>query len=109
MDTSKRLRFSEPLPELILSGKKTVTWRIGDEKNIRQGDILSLCDTSGKEFAQADVVAIKETWFGKLTPEDKNGHEPFASEKEMYDTYAGYYQQTVEPETVVKVIRFRLR
>ena len=54
-------------------------------------------------------MAIKETWFGKLTPEDKNGHEPFASEKEMYDTYAGYYQQTVEPETVVKVIRFRLR
>ena len=51
MDTSKRLRFSEPLPELILSGKKTVTWRIDDEKNIRQDDILSLCDTSGKEFA----------------------------------------------------------
>ncbi len=38
----KRLRFSEPLPELILSGRKTVTWRINDEKNIQQGDVLSL-------------------------------------------------------------------
>ena len=55
------------------------------------------------------MLAVRETIFGKLTPEDKNGHEPFTSEKEMYDTYAGYYQQTVEPETAVKVIHFRPR
>lgn len=36
----KKLHFAEPLPDLILSGKKDTTWRINDEKNIEVGDTL---------------------------------------------------------------------
>ncbi len=36
------LKFSEPLPERILSGKKTSTWRVNDDRGITKDDKLSL-------------------------------------------------------------------
>jgi hypothetical protein len=45
----------------------------------------------------------------ELSEADKEGHETFASNEEMYKTYSRYYQRTVTPETSVKIIRFKLR
>lgn len=104
----KRLKFSDPLTALILSGKKSVTWRVEDEKKIAEGDELALCKKDGREFGKAVVVKIKETTFGKLDAKDRNGHEQFSSEKEMYETYSRYYGKDVGPETGVEVIRFKL-
>lgn len=104
----KKLRFSEPLPKLILNGQKNITWRINDDKNIILGDKLSLCYKDGREFAKVKVILVKETTFGNLTEEDKKGHEKFSSDKEMYETYSKYYNITVGPKTMVKIIKFRL-
>jgi hypothetical protein len=104
----KRLRFSEPLPGLVLNGQKNITWRINDDKDISVGDRLSLCRTDNSEFAQVEVIWTKETTFGNMTKEDKEGHEKFSSDKEMYQTYSGYYNMKVEPKTRVKVIKFRV-
>ena len=108
----KKLRFAEPLPRLILIGKKDTTWRINDEKEISCGDELSLCYGEGpnkeSEFARAKVIWIKETTFGELTEEDYVGHEKFGSEKEMYETYSRYYNIKVLPQTRLKVIKFKL-
>ena len=106
--TIKRLKFLEPLPELVLRGLKDVTWRVNDDKNIAVGDVLSLCRCDGKEFAKADVVRVKETTFGRLSEEDKKGHEEFSCDAEMYETYSNYYGLRVTPETGVKVIKFKL-
>ncbi len=65
----KRLKFSEPLPEKILSGQKNTTWRINDDKNIMVNDILSLCHKDGTEFAKAKVINVRETTLGDLTDE----------------------------------------
>jgi hypothetical protein len=54
------------------------------------------------------VVSVKETAFGKLTDEDKEGHEKFNSDDEMYRTYSRYYGLTIKPETELKIIRFKL-
>ena len=104
----KQLKFSEPLPELILNRQKDTTWRINDEKNIATGDMLSLCDNDANEFARAEVIVIEETVFGSLSEDDKNGHEKFSTEQEMYRVYSSYYKMDVTPETTVKVIKFRL-
>jgi len=103
----KRLKFSEPLPKLILDGEKIYTWRINDEKNITVGDKLSLCYNDGREFAKAEVIAVKETTFADLTDEDKEGHEEFSSDEEMYTTYSEYYKMKVTPKTRLKVIKFK--
>ena len=104
----KKLKFSEPLPELILKKEKDTTWRINDEKELSTGDELSLCHNSGEEFARAVVLWIKETTFENLTNEDYGGHEKFKSEEEMYATYSQYYKIEVTPQTKVKVIKFKL-
>lgn len=108
MRNIKRLKFAEPLPNLILAGKKNTTWRIDDDKDISINDSLSLCDIEGKEFAKAKVKWVKMTKFQYLSQEDKEGHEPFKSDEEMYETYSRYYNTKVTKETEVKVIKFEM-
>jgi 8-oxo-dGTP pyrophosphatase MutT (NUDIX family) len=102
------LRFQPHLAEMVLNGQKNITWRIDDEKGISEGDVLSLCHLNYEEFSQAKVVWVKFTTFGQFTLEDKAGHELFASNEEMYQTYSKYYNQLVGPETKVKVIKFKI-
>lgn len=104
----KQLKFSEPLPELVLGGTKTSTWRINDEREIVDGDKLSLCYNDGREFAKAFATSVRETTFGELTDEDKTGHETFANDEEMYATYSRYYNMAVTPKTNLKIIKFKL-
>jgi len=104
----KQLKFSEPLPELVLDGIKTSTWRIDDKRGIVEGDQLSLCYNNGKEFARAVATSVRETTFGELTNDDKAGHEAFANDEEMYATYSRYYNMAVTPKTNLKIIKFRL-
>ena len=104
----KCLKFSEPLPKLILEGKKNTTWRINDDKNISMGDRIFLCYNDGIEFARAHVLSVNKTTFGKLTKDDKEGHEKFLSEEEMYKTYSKYYKIKITPKTQFEVIKFKL-
>jgi hypothetical protein len=104
----KTLKFSEPLPKLILKGKKNTTWRINDEKKIIKGDIVSLCYKDGKEFAKAQVLSTKETEFKNLNEEDFEGQAKFASENEICRVFSAYYKTKVVPETKVKIIKFKL-
>ena len=106
----KKLRFYPSLPQKILNGEKDTTWRIGDEKNIQTGDEIRLLNPEEKdrEFARAKVLWTKKTTFGRLSEEDREGHESFESEEEMYETYSGYYDTEVGPETEVKVVKFEL-
>jgi hypothetical protein len=104
----KQLKFSEPLPALVLGGTKTSTWRINDKKDIVNGDELSLCDNDGREFAKALAIDVLITTFGEMTDSDKEGHEAFANDEEMYATFSRYYNMEVSPKTNLKIIKFKL-
>ena len=112
-----KIFFSNPLPELILKGKKTSTWRINEPVPYRKsntthtapGDIVSLWRNSpNQEFAQAKVTKVVETTFEQMDKQDQEGHEVFASKEEMYTTYSRYYQIVVSGETKIKIIWFEL-
>lgn len=47
--------------------------------------MLSLCYNDGKEFAKAEAFWVKEVTFGDMTKEDKEGHEKYPSEEQMYN------------------------
>ena len=104
----KQLKFSEPLPNLILNGEKNTTWRINDTKEISEGDEISLCHNKGLEFAKIKALYVEEKPFKNLTEKDKEGHEKFENDEEMYATYSKYYQTTVGPNTKVKIVKFKL-
>ncbi len=43
-----------------------------------------------------------------LVDSDFDGHERFESEEKMYEEYRKYYGDKVTPESVVKIIKFKL-
>lgn len=106
----KILKFHSNLVPLVLSGKKTSTWRLFDDKNLSVGDDIVLrVFVTNEKFAEAKIIKIIEKPFGKLTNEDKLGHEEYKDDDEMYATYSKYYKQSVGPKTPVKIVWFKLK
>ena len=105
----KKLKFDKSLVQLVLSGEKTSTWRLFDDKTLSVGDALSLLKFGEDEpFGTARIIRVVEKFFKELAQQDKYGHESFATDVEMYETYSRYYKTSVGPDTVVKIIWFEL-
>ena len=106
---AKTLKFRSCLADLILGGKKTTTWRLYDDKDLKNGDLLNFrVWETGKDFAKAVITGIKEKRIRELKEEDFEGHEKFENEKDMVDQYREYYGDKVNTESVVKIINFNL-
>jgi len=105
----KTLKFSKNLIPLILSGEKDITWRLFDDKNLQVGDEIMFLDTKTKEpFTKVLLIEVQEKTFRDLTEEDKEGHEEFKDDEEMYKTYSDYYTTQIIPNTSLKVIKFKI-
>lgn len=105
----KTLKFRRNLSELILKNEKNTTWRIFDDKDIKEGDIMQFLVWETKEpFAKAKIINVVEKKFKDLDEKDIEGHEKFTSTQEMYATYSIYYNKTVDENTLVKIIKFEL-
>lgn len=105
----KTLKFRKNLSELILKNEKTTTWRIFDDKDIKQGDIIQFLVWETKEvFANAKIVKVVEKKFKDIDYQDIDGHEKFNSKEEMYETYSKYYNKKIDENTIVKIIKFQL-
>ena len=107
--TSKKLKFTPSLVAKILTGEKTSTWRMFDEKDLSQGDHLELLDVkTGNKFANAEIVSVVEKSLKELEKEDFTGHEMYESKDVMLERYKKYYGEKVTFDTSIKLIRFRL-
>jgi len=103
---NKTLKFKKHLAGMILAGEKYTTWRLFDDKHIMVGDVFDLIVSESRQcFATGEVCDVRETRFADLSEEDKNGHERFDSDDDMYATYTSYYRRPVGPETPLKVIK----
>lgn len=106
----KPLKFTKNLVPSVLRGEKDSTWRLFDDKDLKEGDELILIEKeTGKEFGNAVIVSAREKKLGEITDVDFNGHEKFESKEKMYETYRGYYGDKVTPDVVVKMIKFKLK
>ena len=106
----KKLKFTPALCEKILSGEKTATWRLFDDKDLQAGDTLDLVDnTSLQSIGQAKITDVIERTLGTISVADQAGHEPFTSSEAMYQSYREYYpDQEIDANTAVKIIYFKL-
>ena len=106
----KKLKFHPDLIPLVLNGSKTTTWRLFDDKYLQVADKLFLLNSKTEEkFAQAEIVEVVEKSFKNLTDDDWVGHEKFSSNQEMYKTYSRYYGCEVNENTILKIIKFKLK
>jgi len=105
----KTLKFRKNLAEEILAGRKTVTWRIFDDKNLQVNDKISLVVWETKEeFAKGKIIELREKKLSEINDQDFDGHEKFESKEEMLETYQKYYGEKVNWDTIVKIIKFKL-
>ncbi len=105
----KTLKFDPSLVPLVLDGSKTSTWRLFDDKDLQVRDRLSLVNSVDRqEFAQAEIVEVREKKLGEITEEDYEGHSRYESLEKMIESFRGHYGAGVTPETLVKIVRFKL-
>lgn len=105
----KVLKFRQCLIESILNRTKTTTFRLFDDKNISVDDVISLVNwETGKEFAKARVIAIKEKKMNDLNEADFEGHEKYVSKEEMFKKFSEFHNKEIAKENVVKIISFKL-
>lgn len=105
----KTLKFRYYLVEEIIARRKTVTWRLFDDKDLKADDKLELINwESGEKFADAEIVKVREKRLGEIEEKDFEGHEKFESKDKMLETYRKYYGDKVDRNTIVKIIEFKL-
>lgn len=103
----KTLKFASNLVPLIVSGKKTSTWRLFDDKNLSLEDVLEFQNSeNGKIFGRAKIIAVYEKKLSEINESDYAGHEQFKSKSEMVNTYKNYYGDKVNEDSLVKIISF---
>jgi len=57
----KIIKFTPNLIEPILSGEKTSTWRLFDDKDLSIGDEISFVNKESlEEFAKGKIIAVEE-------------------------------------------------
>lgn len=94
---------------LVISGEKTSTWRLFDDKDLKAGDeLIFINQANGKEFAMAQIISIKEKNLGEINDSDFSGHERFESKEKMLETYQSYYGDKVNEDMPVKIIDFKI-
>lgn len=106
----KTLKFAPELVLLVLSGEKTSTWRLFDDKDLQVGDELSLVNKmTGGEFAQAKIVTVREKTLAQIDEADFDaGHERYESKEKMLAAFQSCYGDSVTMDTLVKLIKFEL-
>lgn len=103
----KKLKFVDNLVKLILSGEKTTTWRLFDDKDLQTGDnLIFINKDTGNEFGTAKILSVVEKKLIELDDSDYEGHEKFESLEKMYDAYKQYYSENINQDTIVKIIKF---
>lgn len=105
----KKLHFNSHVIPLIMSGQKNTTWRLWDDKDLSENDIVDCMESgSNKKFTQAQLVKIDQKTLGDLNTDDKLGYEEFKNDQDMYSKFKKYYKKDVGPKTKVKVITFKI-
>lgn len=103
------LKFRSGLIDQIIEGVKNNTWRVWSDEYIVVGDEIDLINSdTDKVFARAQIIEKCEKSFADLNSNEKEGHEKFDSEEEMYQYYSEYYKIPVDENTSVTVIKFQI-
>lgn len=105
----KTLKFKHDFVKEILEGRKTSTWRLFDDKNLQNNDELQLIDAeNGKKFAEVIITSNKEKTIKDLNEEELKNHS-YNDTKDMMNSHKKYYGDKVSPDTIVKIIIFKLK
>jgi hypothetical protein len=100
------LKFAPHLVPKILSGVKTTTWRLFDDKNLKKKDeLIFINKETGVGFGKAKIAKIVIKKIKDLTDDELKKHE-YNSREEMIESHKKYYGDKVNDDSEVKIITF---
>lgn len=109
----KSLKLDHELAQAVVTGTKTSTWRINDDKALSVNDELELIDKveptqpeTWRSIGRAKITQITEKRLGDVVDAEIDGHEMYESREAMYETFRRYYGPEIGDETPVKIIGF---
>jgi len=113
----KSLKFDHDQIPDILSGKKTSTWRLNDDKDISVDDTVQFIDKVDPEnpktwrvVGEAMINQVTQKRLADIDPHATGKHESFASFEDMIAAYRGRYGDAVDdPHTRMTIIDFTFK
>lgn len=105
----KTIKFTPELAELVLAGKKNSTWRLFDDKDLLEGDEISLVNQKTlDEFATGIITEMYEKKLADIDESDYDSHAHYDSQEQLLASMRKYYGEKVTLDDEVKVIKFVL-
>lgn len=101
----RSLKFDGRYRELILSGRKRATVRIG-RINLRPGDEV-LIHSGGYVLGKATIKGVEGKSIGELTDEDAR-MDGFRNREELINALKSHYK-SIKPDTKVTIVQFELK
>lgn len=109
----KTLKLDHALAQEVLAGTKTSTWRLYDDKDLSVNDDVHIVDKVDPQnpdtwqvLGVAHIDSVVQKRLDDIDLEDYDGHNPYANQHEMIETFRSYYGPQVNGDTVVKIVRF---
>lgn len=109
----KKLKLDHDQAQLVLSGRKTTTWRLFDDKDLRVDDEVLLVDkvvgndpNTWQAIGVATVDQVAERRLIDLSEEEVVRQGGYASKADMLRQYRIYYGPNVSWQTPVKAVSF---
>lgn len=103
----KSLKFNPRAIPLIITGTKRATWRLLDDKNLSVDDEVEFVNSvTGEAFGLGRLTQITIKKLGDVDLTSDEAEETYDSQEAMYDAFRKYYDDTIGPDTHVKIVQF---
>lgn len=109
----KQLKFEHSFAQSIISGHKTATFRVNDDKDLRVGDQVELVDKVDRDHPTSWVIpgilqieSITQKPLASLSSDSFIRAESFTSRKEMVQVFRRFYGDHIDEHTPVFIIDF---
>lgn len=112
----KQLKFEHTYAKDILSGDKTATFRVKDDKDIRAGDRVQVIDkvdgdrpTKWLIPGELLIDSVESIALEELTDKQMSKGESFKTIESMVQAFRRYYGEYIDRKTPVTVLNFTYR
>jgi hypothetical protein len=106
----KILKFTSQLIPSLLSGEKTTTWRLFDDKGLSLWDDLEFRRSEDNEvIGYGTIISLSEKKISEMNEEDCDGHEQFKNTEEIITNLKKYYGNNVDENSIIKIIHFSFK
>lgn len=103
----KIVKFSPQLISSLLSGEKTSTWKLFDDKNLSIHDELELRNSENWDIiGYGKIEKLIEKKIFEVNSEDQKWHDEIKLPEEIVADLQEYYWDSVRLDTIIKIIHF---